>query len=319
MTKQSEIKDVVVVGGGAAGLAAGVTLARARRSVVVVDAGQPRNGPAAGVHGLLGLEGINPAELLARGRNEVAGYGGVVVQGRVTSVAGASGDFTVTLDDGQELRARQLVIATGLTDELPEVPGVRERFGRDVLHCPYCHGWEVRDQVIGVIGTSAMSIHQALLFSQWSANVRLFAWDLEIPDEERTKLEVRGVEVVEGAVEDLEVTEDSLRGVRLGDGSVVPVEAVVVTTRMRANLGPFGAVGVALAEHPMGGSFIEADAWGRTAVDGIWVAGNATDLSAQVGPAAAQGTRVAAQVNYQLLNAETERAVAARQSGRAVA
>ncbi|TRY19453.1 NAD(P)/FAD-dependent oxidoreductase [Tessaracoccus rhinocerotis] len=306
----NELVDVLVVGGGAAGLGAALTLARARRSVVVVDAGQPRNAPAEGVHGLLGLEGTNPLELLARGRDEVRGYGGTILEGEVVRADTDPLGFMVELADGRQLRARQLLVATGLSDQLPDLPGVRERWGHDVLHCPYCHGWEVRDRRIGVIATGPMSVHQTLLFRQWSDNLRLFSRGVEISDEDRNRFRARGVEVVEGEVEGLEVAEDSLQAVRMADGRRFEVDAAVVASRMVANLGPFAALGLKTVEHAMG-SFIEADELGCTSVAGVWVAGNATDLSAQVGAAAAQGTRVAAQINFHLVNEETELAVAA--------
>ena len=134
--------DVVVVGGGAAGLAGALALSRARRSVLVIDAGAPRNAPAGHIHNYLGREGTPPGELLAIGREEVAGYGGEIVTGTVTSADKVGdGQFRVTLADGATVRARRLLVTTGLVDVLPDVPGVAERWGRDVLHCPYCHGW----------------------------------------------------------------------------------------------------------------------------------------------------------------------------------
>ncbi|MDQ4104176.1 MAG: FAD-dependent oxidoreductase, partial [Actinomycetota bacterium] len=126
--------DVVVVGGGAAGLSGALILARARRSVVVIDAGTPRNAPAAGVHGLLARDGIPPAELLERGRAEVRSYGGQVVSGEVGAVVRNDDGFAVTLADGRTVRARRLLVSTGLVDELPDIPGLRARWGRDVLH-----------------------------------------------------------------------------------------------------------------------------------------------------------------------------------------
>ncbi|MFL6056110.1 MAG: NAD(P)/FAD-dependent oxidoreductase, partial [Actinoallomurus sp.] len=163
--------DEVVVGGGAAGLSGALTLARSRRSVVVIDAGSPRNAPAAGVHGFLSRDGIPPAELLERGRAEVCGYGGQVVPGEVDAVAREENGFSVALTDGRVVRARRLLVATGAVDELPDIPGLHARWGRDVVHCPYCHGWEVRDQAIGVLATGPLSVHQALLFRQLSSDV----------------------------------------------------------------------------------------------------------------------------------------------------
>src|SRR5215469_2244736 len=189
--------DVVVIGGGAAGLTGALMLARSRRSVVVIDAGAPRNAPATGVHGLLGREGMSPAELLERGRAEVRGYGGHVVTGEVIAVTTADGGFEVALSDGRTVRARLLLVATGLTDELPDIPGLRDRWGRDVLHCPYCHGWEVRDQAIGVLATGPLSVQQALLFRQLSDDVTFFSHTM-LP-EEPEQLTARGIRIVDGA------------------------------------------------------------------------------------------------------------------------
>jgi thioredoxin reductase len=168
--------EVVIVGGGSAGLAAALALGRARRSVLVIDSGTPRNAPATHVHNYLGRESTPPSELIAIGREEVATYGGQFASGTVSSARAVNADgagFQVALTDGQAVSARRLLVTTGLADELPGVPGVAERWGRDVLHCPYCHGWEVRDQRIGVLASGPLSVHQALLFRQWSSDVTL--------------------------------------------------------------------------------------------------------------------------------------------------
>jgi thioredoxin reductase len=190
--------DVVVIGGGAAGLSGALTLTRARRSVLVLDAGEPRNAPATGVHGFLTRDGLRPSELAATGAAEVAHYGGTVRHVRVTSARREATRFVVGTGDGEEFGARWLLVTTGLVDELPDLPGLRELWGRDVLHCPYCHGHEVRDQPIGVLGTGPTAVHQALLFRQWSADVTLFRHTAPDPIEaEREQLAARGVAVVE--------------------------------------------------------------------------------------------------------------------------
>jgi thioredoxin reductase len=305
--------DAVVVGGGAAGLNGALMLARARRSVVVIDGGEPRNAPASGVHGLLGREGMSPAELLERGRAEVRGYGGEVVAGEVAGVTRAGDGFRVVLADGRATRARRLLVTTGLVDELPDVRGLRERWGRDVLHCPYCHGWEVRDRAIGVLATGPMSLHQVLLFRQWSDDVTFFTHTAApLTDEAAEQLAARGVAVVEGPVESLEVVGDRLTGVRLADGRTVPREALAVATRMVARAGFLGALGLRAVEHPAGvGEHLPTDALGRTDVPGVWAAGNVTDPTAQVGAAAAAGAFAAAQINADLVGEETRQAVAA--------
>uniref|UniRef100_UPI001885BBCE NAD(P)/FAD-dependent oxidoreductase n=1 Tax=Ornithinicoccus halotolerans TaxID=1748220 RepID=UPI001885BBCE len=298
--------DVVVVGGGAAGLSGALTLARARRSVLVVDAGQPRNTPAAGVHGLLGHDGIPPAELLARGRAEVRGYGGEVVTGQVVAAHREGDGFTVELAGGGVVRARRILLATGLVDELPDVPGLRQRWGQQVLHCPYCHGWEVRDRPIVVLGASAMSVHQALLFRQWSADLTYVTHTNAAPAAEQAEqLAARGIRVVEAEVAAVGTDGESLAGLRLADGSLLPCEAVAVAPRMVARADVVAGLGLTVVPHPSGmGEHVPADQTGRTDVPGIWAAGNVTDLSAAVGPAAAAGAVAAGQINMDLVMAD---------------
>lgn len=311
--------DVVIVGGGAAGLNGALMLARARRSVVVIDSGAPRNAPATGVHGLLARDGMPPAELLERGRAEVRGYAGHVVTGEVHTVMradlkndGTDDGFVVTLADGRTVQARRLLVTTGLVDELPDVPGLRARWGRDVIHCPYCHGWEVRDQAIGVLASGPTAVHGASLIRQWSDDVMLITASAPT-DDDAEQLTARGIRVTLGDVTSLEIVDDRITGVRLSDGTVVSRAALLVPPRMVARAGFLAALGLKPVEHSSGmGEHIPADAAGRTDVPGVWVAGNVTDLSAQVGTAAAAGATTAAQINADLIAEETRHAVAAR-------
>lgn len=308
--------DVVVLGGGAAGLGGALTLARARRSVVVIDAGEPRNAPAEAVHGLLGHDGVPPAELLARGRAEVRGYGGHVVTGRVLAASPDGDGFVVTLADRRSLRARRLLVATGLTDELPDVAGVADRWGREVLHCPYCHGWEVRDRPVAVLGSGPMSVHQALLFRQWSDDVTYVSHAMPPTEEQAEQLAARRIRVIDGEVVSLDVDGDRLTALTLADGTRVEVQAVVVSPRMVARAGFLADLGLKAAEHPAGvGEYIPADPTGRSDVVGVWVAGNVTDLTAQVGAAAAAGASAAAQINADLVAEETRDAVERHRNG----
>ncbi|MCE3555401.1 NAD(P)/FAD-dependent oxidoreductase [Pseudonocardia sp. RS11V-5] len=306
--------DVVVIGGGAAGLNGALMLARSRRSVVVIDAGEPRNAPATGVHGLLGREGMPPAELLERGRTEVRGYGGEVVTGEVAEVTRDGDEFRVVLEDGRITCARRLLVTTGLVDELPDVAGLRERWGRDVLHCPYCHGWEVRDRAIGVLATGPMSVHQVLLFRQLSDDVTFFTHaSSPLTDEVAEQLAARGVTVVDGEVASLEVVDDRLAAVRMADGRSVPREALALATRMVGRAGFLERLGLRTVEHPSGvGEHLRTEAAGRTEVPGVWAAGNVADPSAQVGAAAAAGALAGAHINADLVAEETRRAVEAR-------
>jgi thioredoxin reductase len=322
--------DVVVVGGGTAGLSAALTLSRARRSVLVVDAGAPRNAPAGHVHNYLGREGTTPAELSDSGRSEVTGYGGQVVTGTVTSAQrldrqpsegpegpDATGDLAVALADGRAVRARRLLVTTGLVDDLPRVPGLAERWGRDVLHCPYCHGHEVADQPVGVLATGPMAVHTALLWRQWSEDVTLFLHTTGEPSAEQAEqLAARDVAVVAGEVVGLDVTGDRLTGVRLAGGRLVPRRALVVTTRLVARSEVLESLGVHPVEARVGetaiGTRVPAGPTGATAVPGVYVAGNVTDVLAQVVTAAAAGLAVGAAINADLVADDTARAVRSR-------
>jgi thioredoxin reductase len=304
--------DVAVIGGGAAGLSAGLTLARARRSVIVVDAGSPRNRPADGVHGFLTRDGIAPAELVARGRAEVEHYGGRVLDDEAVGARRSGAVFQVTLAGGGTVTARRLLLSTGLVDELPDIPGLRERWGRDVVHCPYCHGWEIRDLPVGVLGGGSRSVQRALLLRQWSPDVVLFRHDAPaLTDDEAEQLAACGIGVVSGPVAGLEITDDRLTGVRLQDGTVVARQAVAVMTRMQARSAVLADLGLTTVEHPLGvGEHVAADPTGRTEVDGVWVAGNVTDLMAQVVTAASAGVVAGAALNADLIAEDTARAVA---------
>ncbi|MEX5235695.1 NAD(P)/FAD-dependent oxidoreductase [Kocuria arenosa] len=307
--------DVVVVGGGAAGLSAAVALARSRRSVVVVDAGEPRNAPAGGAHNLLGREGIPPLELLAAGRREAEEYGAEIVPGRAVTARAEADGFTVGLADGSMLRARRLLLASGLVDELPDVPGVAELWGRSVLHCPYCHGWEVRGRRIGVLGAGPMSIHQTLLFRQLSGDITFFPDRMPDPGAEAwERLSALGVRVVEGPVQRLRVEEDVLRAVVLDDGPEVPVDALVVAPRFVARADLYEQLGGTLTDHPAG-ALIATGPMGGTEIPGVWAAGNAGDLSAMVSSAAGAGVGAAAAINADLVAEDAAAAVRARADG----
>jgi thioredoxin reductase len=310
--------DVVVVGGGAAGLSGALALARARRSVLVVDGGEPRNAPADAMHNYLGRDGTPPGDLLAAGRAEVAGYGGEVVSGEAVSAARTDGGFTVALGDGRSVSARRLLVTTGLVDELPEVPGLRERWGRGVLHCPYCHGWEVRDQAIGVLSTGPGGVLKALLWRQWSADVTLFLHTGPQPiEEEEQQLAARGIAVVAGEVAAVESDGDRLTGVRLASGRVVARDALVVAPRFTARSAVLESLGLVAedVQAPDGhvvGSAVPSGPMGATAVPGVWVAGNVTDLMGQVITSAAAGLQAAGAINADLLFDDVRLAVAAR-------
>ncbi|OOC03766.1 NAD(P)/FAD-dependent oxidoreductase [Amycolatopsis azurea] len=286
--------DVVIIGGGVAGLSAALVLGRARRKVVVIDGGTPRNAPAAHAHGFLTRDGIPPKELLAIGRDEVRAYGVEIVDDVVHRLRH---DKAVELAGGRVVSGRRIIVTTGLADELPDVPGVAERFGTDVLHCPYCHGWEVRDQRFGVLATSDKAVHQALIVWQWSKDLTFFTHTRQISAEDREKLTGLGIRIVDGKVSELAVEDDRLTGVRLVDGDVVERDVVFVGPKFVPHDELLAQLGCARTET---GS-IAVDAQGRTTVDGVWAAGNVVDPMAQLIIAAGDAYRMASALNFDLV------------------
>ncbi len=308
--------DVAVVGGSAAGLAAALQLGRQRRSVIVVDSGEARNAPAAHMHSYLGHEGLAPSGLTAIGREEVRSYGGEVLDGRVSSVTRTQDDrFLVELVGGHRLVARRVLAATGMVDELPDIDGLASHWGRDVIHCPFCHGFEVRDRRIVQIVTHPLALHVARLFRQLTSRLTVVLHGpADVDRSELEALRAAGVDIVDGPV---------LRIVTGADGHVAAVElvghdpidadAVVVAPRFRVRADPFEPLGLRLAPHPSGlGDVVETDATGATAVSGLYAAGNVTDPSQQVLQAAADGSRVGAMISFSL--ADDDVAAAARPS-----
>jgi len=307
-----ESYEVVVVGGGAAGLSGAVALARSRRQVLVVDAGEPRNAPATHVHNFLTRDGTPPSQIYAAGRDEVARYGGHVETGRVTALSRDGDRFRVQIGD-RAVAARRLLIATGLRDELPAVPGLAARWGIDVLHCPYCHGWEVRDQRVGILATGPAAMHQALLFRQLTQDVTVLQHTApDLAGEQREQLAALGIAVIEGTVAEVEADSGGLAGVRLADGRRVALEALIVAPRATARAELLAPLGLTPAEVQLGGHVmgtrIEADATGATGVPGVWVAGNVADIQAQVITSAAAGLMAGAAINADLVMEDAQRA-----------
>jgi thioredoxin reductase/predicted O-methyltransferase YrrM len=296
--------DVAVVGGSAAGLAAALQLGRQRRSVIVVDAGEPRNAPATHMHGYLGREGLPPSELTTVGREEVRSYGGEILDGRVTRVIRSDDDrLRVELVGGHSIVARRVLAATGLVDELPDIDGVAERWGRDVIHCPFCHGFEVRDRPIVQIVTHAMGLHTAGLFRQLTARLTVVLHDhADVESSQVDALRAAGVEIVHGHVSRIVTDDDGhVAAVELADSERIDADAVVVGPRFKVRTEPFASLGLRTAAHPTGlGDFVETDASGETAVPGLYAAGNVTDPSQQVSQAAANGSRVGAMISFSL-------------------
>jgi thioredoxin reductase len=285
--------DVTVVGGAAAGLSAALVLARARRTVAVVDAGTPRNAPATHMHGFLSRDGFPPRSLLAAGQDEVKRYGGEIIADTVTASTRTDAGFRLHLARGRPLTARQLLIATGLRDQLPDIPGIAERWGIDLLHCPYCHGYEVRDQPVGVLGGTPEAVQHAQLVRQWSADIVFFPHTQELTSEQRHELTARSIDVEDETVARVVVDGGRLHGVELDDGRIIPRSAVFVRPRFVPNNDLLVALGCETDEH----GWPVTDPPGRTSVPGVWVAGNVANPRGQVITAAGEGSSVAIAMN----------------------
>ncbi len=308
--------DVCVVGGSAAGLAAALQLGRQRRSVILVDAGEPRNAPAAHMHGYLGREGEVPAQLLSSGRAEVRSYGGEILAARVAEVVRDAGDgFRVELDGGHTIVARRLLAATGLVDELPEIEGLEAHWGRDVVHCPFCHGYEIRDRRVVQIVTQPMGLHTVPLWRQLTARLTVVLHRPDLTDDtELESMRAAGVEIVDGPVRRVINQDGRVGGVELDDGTRLPADAIAVGPRFRVRAAAFAGLGLRPEPHPSGlGDYLSTDATGATGVPGLYAAGNVTDPSQQVLQAAADGSRVAAMISVSL--AEQDMRTASRSSG----
>ena len=304
--------DVIIIGGGAAGLSAALVLSRARWATLVIDAGEPRNAPATEMHGFLSRDGMPPADLLATGRAEVLGYGGAIQAARVSSVErGADDRFAVTLEGGNIVSARALLVASGLTDELPHIPGLRDRWGGSVHHCPYCHGYEVRGQSIVVIGGSnpEVSLRQAGLLRRHSDRVRFVSNGITLASTDRDRLEAIGVSVTDAAVSHLVGAAGSLSGVALVDGTVLECESVFVAPRPRPNDDVLRELGCAIDPET---ALVATSATGETSIPGVWAAGNVVTPTAQVITAAGAGSTSAIAISGWLLAHDLDAAVAAR-------
>jgi len=303
--------DCIVVGGGAAGLSAALVLGRARRSTLVVDAGRQSNLTAHGIGGLLGHDGRPPAAFYAAGREELAAYPSVELRaGEVVAGERDEDGFTLELADGTREHARRVLLTTGMDYRYPGLPGIPERWGRSVFHCPFCHGWEVREQALGVLDRGAEGARRALLLRSWSDDVTLFAdGPAELGAEEAAHLEAAGVAIDERRVAELRGPGGSLTGIGFADGTERAVGALLVpvTTHQRSPLAAL--LGADLREPgPVAADAVDVDAMQRTSAPGLLAAGDASEQMPSVASAVAAGSKAAAAIVGALMTEAPERA-----------
>lgn len=307
--------DVVVVGGGSAGLSAALMLGRSRRRVLVVDDSRPRNAVAAHMHGVLGRDHTAPLDLLAAGRAELTRYDVVVESAAVASASaledGDEPGFELVLDSGERHTARRVLAATGLVDELPGIPGIAAQWGRGVVLCPYCDGWEVRDRRVAVIAAAQSNTHQAQLMRQLTHEVVFYANGTSLPDRARTELEARGIAIEEREVTGIvEADDGTIRGIRLADGSEQQVDVVFIAPRPVPNNLLLGDLR-ARTMRQSGVDWVLVDDDGRTSVRGLYAAGNVVSARSSVPWAIASGALAGTAINADLVDEDVRRAVAA--------
>ncbi len=304
--------DVAVIGGSVAGLAAALQLGRQRRSVMVIDSCEPRNAPAAHLHSYLGYEGQPPETLLGAAREEVRSYGGEVLPGRAIEVTRVDAEhFRIDLIGGSSVIARRVLAATGLVDDLPAIDGLAEHWGRDVIHCPFCHGYEVRDGRIVQIVTHPMGLHTAPLFRQLTNRLTIVLHDGVDPDDPEVEaLRNAGVTIVNRRVQRIVAGADGrVAAVETDDGARIDADAVVVGGRFHVRAEILESLGVIPVGHPTGlGDHLETDPTGETSVTGLYAAGNITDPAQQLLQAAANGSWVGGMISVSLAREDLEAA-----------
>ncbi|MFO0607207.1 MAG: NAD(P)/FAD-dependent oxidoreductase [Polyangiales bacterium] len=289
--------DVVIAGGGPAGLAAALTLGRARKRVLLCDAGAPRNAAAARVHNFVTRDGTPPAEMRRVAREQLGAYPKVAaVDSRVEGVEGDAGDFTVRLATG-DVRARRVVVCTGMIDELPALSGYRELWGRSIFQCPYCHGWEVQDRPFGLLADAPFWLEHAPFFRGWTDDLVVFTGgQFEVTDAMRAPLTAAGVGLEERPLRRLVAGDDGrLAAVELADGTTVTREVLFAKPPQRQTA-LVAALGLDLDEQGL----VRVDAQMRTSRAGVYAAGDLTTMLQTAVGAAAAGMTAAACVNREL-------------------
>lgn len=317
-TSDAEVQnwDVVIIGGGAAGLSAALILSRARRRVLVLDTQEPRNRFAPHMHGVLSRDGYSPLDLVADGRREVRSADGVIETARVLEAREVADGFEVTTDTGAHVTARHLIIATGTRDVLPDIDGLADHWGQGVVACPYCDGYEAAGRRIGVLLGSAAGVHKAHMLRSYSSDITLFTAIADpIPEDERRVLEQRGVRLENQSITHITSDGERLTGVALADGTVTSVDVLFAEPRMVPLDESLQQLGAARTDSPFG-SWPAVDEFGRTSVAGVWAVGNTANPGALVPIAMGSGATAALALNGELIADEVtaaSRAVDAEQ------
>lgn len=297
------IYDAIIVGGSFAGLSAAMQLARARRRVLLIDAGQPRNRFAAHSHGFLGQDGKSPQAIVQVARDQLAHYPTVsFLDGQAVNASAQAGTLRITMAGGQTVQGQRLILATGLRDALPALPGLQERWGKTVLHCPYCHGYEVAGSPLGVMAAHPLSAHQAMLLPDWGPTTYFTQGEFEPDDEQAAVLQKRGVRIERSPIVELMGTAPSLDAVKLADGRRMAIHALFVAARTHMASPLAMQLGCAFNEGPLG-PVIHVDEFRQTSVPNVYAAGDAAIPMSNATLASASGVMAGVCVHRSLVMA----------------
>ena len=292
------IYDAAIIGGSHAGLSAALILGRARRKVLVIDAGEPRNAPAEHAYGFSTRDATPPAELRRLGREELKPYGVAFVEAQADHVTGHNLNFTLTLDSGQNVRAKKLVLATGVQDDLSILPGLSELWGRYAYTCPYCHGWEVRDKPLAIIGSDEEGYQYARFVRNWSRQLTLCTDGGQLEPDALGDLTRLGIAVVTTKIERLSANAEAV--IHFGDATTLHCAGIFIRPPARLNAPLADALGCTRSED---GTTIETDTdeTGQTSVPGVYAVGDAASPKPAIILAAASGANAAYMLNHQFV------------------
>jgi len=287
--------DVIVVGGSFAGLSAAMQLARARLRILLIDAGKPRNRFASASHGFLGQDGVAPDRIMREGVRQLCAYRNAqFLRGSASEACVIDGGFRLRLEDGGASQCRRLVLATGVRDELPDIPGLQERWGHSVVHCPYCHGYEIADQTLGVLATHRASARQATLLADWGPTTYFTQGHFEPDEEAKARMRARGIRIERSPLVAVLGDGDRIHAVQLADGRTLPINVLFTTSRTHMNSPLAEQLGCAFDQGHLG-PYIRVDDNKLTSVPGVYAAGDAASpvynatLAAASGVLAGQG------------------------------
>ena len=300
MNDNKRIYDCIIVGGGAAGLSAALVLGRSRRRVLVCDKGDPRNAPAHEAHGFLTRDGVNPLELLKVGREQIKPYKSVEFQAvGVEAITKLDHQFAVTFADGTTRNSRKILLAFGVTDEFPPIKNFAAFWGKSVFHCPYCHGYEVRDQPLAVVGNGEVGVGMVALLKNWSANLVLCTdGEALLSAAERSLLAKHKVIVREGKIVRFEGENGQLENIVFDDGGRLARSGLMIRPKQRLRSNFAVKLGCELNEMEL---IKVVDIFNETTIKGVYAAGDIATMMQSVAVAVAHGSAAAAGINHALI------------------